>query len=178
MLPRMSTSVKFALAGAAMVAVGACAAVAPGGAPSTSVSVPASIAISVGPCFGFCPVYDAKIAADGTVSFTGTRHTAVLGARERKATSQAYRDIEAGLAPFRPTSGGTAKVLCASEISDMASYTITWIDSAGRKAVATHRGGCREGKGHDLDVVLRGLPQRLGIEAWMKQTTRPGVSRG
>ena len=35
-----------------------------------------------------------------------------------------------------------------------------------------------DGPGHDLGQVLRELPQRLGIEEWMKQTTRPGESRG
>ena len=170
--------VKAGVTAAALMALGACAAVSPGVAPAGNASATASIAISVGPCFGFCPVYDAKIAADGAVSFTGTRHTAVLGTRERQAGPQTYRAIEADLAPFRPVGGGTAEIPCAAEISDMPTYTITWIDPAGQRAIAIHRGGCREGRGHDLDAVLRGLPQRLGIVEWMKQTTRPGVSRG
>lgn len=169
---------KSVFASAVLMALGACATVAPGTGPAAGGGAPASIAISVGPCFGFCPVYDAKIAADGTVSFTGIRHTAVLGARERQALPHTYGAIEADLAPFRPAAIGSAEIPCAVEISDMPTYTITWTDPAGRKAVTTHHGGCREGMGHDLDVVLRGLPQRLGIEEWMNQTTRPGVSRG
>jgi hypothetical protein len=174
----VSSLVKSALAVTALTALGACASVAPGWAPAAGTRAPSSIAISVGPCFGFCPVYDVKIAADGAVSFTGTRHTAVLGTRERQAKPQAYRAIASDLAPFRPAGGGMAAIQCAVEVSDMPTYTITWIDSAGQKAVATHRGGCREGKGQSLDAVLRELPQRLGIGEWMKQTTRPGVSRG
>jgi len=174
----VSARVKSALACVGLTALGACAAVSPGPVPAAGAGAPASIAISVGPCFGFCPVYDAKIAADGTVSFTGTRHTAVLGTRERQVAPQTYGAIEADLAPFRPTGGGTTEIPCAVEISDMPTYTVTWTSAAGQKAVATHRGGCREGAGRDLDGVLRGLPQRLGIEEWMKQTTRPGVSRG
>ena len=169
---------KSALASAALMALGACTAVSPGAAPEAGVGTPASIAISEGPCFGFCPVYDAKIAADGTVWFTGTRHTAVLGKRERRIAPKTYRSLEGDFAPFRPADGSTAAVPCAVEISDMPTYTITWTSAAGQQTVATHRGGCREGIGHDLDAVLRGLPQRLGIEEWMKQTTRPGVSRG
>lgn len=174
----MSTLLKSALASVAPMALGACAAVSPGPAPVAGAGVPASIAISVGPCFGFCPVYDARIGADGMVSFTGTRHTAVIGQRERQAAPETYRAIEADLAPFRPAGIGSAEIPCAVEISDMPTYTITWTDPAGRRAVTTHHGGCREGMGKDLDTVLRGLPQRLGIEEWMKQTTRPGVSRG
>lgn len=174
----MSGLVRAASAGAALMALAACAAVSPGVAPAAGAGVRSSIAISVGPCFGFCPVYDAKIAADGAVSFTGTRHTAVLGPRERQATPQAYHAIETDLARFRPAGGGTAEIPCAVEISDMPTYTITWTDPNGQRAVATHHGGCREGRGDDLDAVLRGLPERLGIVEWMKQTTRPGVSRG
>src|SRR3546814_8257548 len=97
-----------------------------GSVPANGTSVPASIAISVGPCFGFCPVYDAKIVADGIVSFTGTRHTTVLGTRERRAAPDTYHKLEADLASFRPAAGATTEVPCGAEISDMPTYTITW----------------------------------------------------
>lgn len=163
---------------AVLMALGGCATVAPGSAPVAGAAPPTSIAISVGPCFGFCPVYDVKLAADGAVSFTGVRHTAVLGSRERRATPETYRAVVTDLAPFRPSEGTTAAVPCATAISDMATYTITWTDAGGRQTVATHKGGCRDGAGHDLDVILHALPERVGIEAWMHQTTRPGVLRG
>lgn len=169
---------KVGIGAAALMTLSACGVLSPGVPPAAGAGPRASIAISVGPCFGFCPVYDAKIAADGAVSFTGIRHTAAMGTRERQATPQAYRAIESDLAPFRPAGTGTAEIPCAAEISDMPTYTITWTDPAGEEAVATHRGGCREGRGQDLDAVLRGMPQRLGITEWMKQTSRPGVSRG
>src|SRR3546814_3786786 len=91
------------------------------------------------PCFGFCPVYDAKIVADGIVSFTGTRHTTVLGTRERRAAPDTYHKLEADLASFRPAAGATTEVPCGAEISDMPTYTITWTSLDGQKAVATHR---------------------------------------
>lgn len=174
----MSMVLKSAIALAALTSLAGCAAVTPGATPAAGTRAPGSIAISVGPCFGFCPVYDAKVAADGTISFTGTRHTAVLGPRERRASPDTYQKLQADLAPFRPAAGGTTQVPCAVEITDMAAYTITWTDENGREAVTTHQGGCREGAGHDLDTVLRALPERLGIQDWAKQTTRPGVSRG
>jgi len=167
-----------ACAAAALLGMSGCATVAPGGAPASGPAVPTSIAISVGPCFGFCPVYDVKLSADGAVAFTGARHTAVLGSRERRTTPETYRAVAADLAPFRPADGTTAEVPCAIAMSDMPTYTITWTDTNGGQTVATHKGGCRDGAGQDLDVVLHGVPERLGIEAWMHQTTRPGVSRG
>ncbi|AOH84926.1 hypothetical protein AWL63_14120 [Sphingomonas panacis] len=171
-------TVKLAAACGALAALGACATAAPGVAPAPAAGAPTSIAISVGPCFGFCPVYDVRVAADGAVVFTGERHTAVLGTRERRAAPDVYRALAADLAPFRPADGSTTAVPCTVSITDMATYTITWTGAAGQQTVATHRGGCREGAGRDLDVVLRAVPQRLGIEDWMRQTTRPGVSRG
>ncbi|GEM_PF-4065285 len=48
-----------------------------------------TIAISVGPCFGFCPVYNVTIAPEGAVRFQGLRHTAVLGEMRREAGTEA-----------------------------------------------------------------------------------------
>src|SRR3546814_1641195 len=120
---------KSVLASVVLTALGGCAAVTPGAVPANGTNVPASIAISVGPCFGFCPVYDAKIVADGIVSFTGTRHTTVLGTRERRAAPDTYHKLEADLASFRPAAGATTEVPCGAEISDMPTYTITWTRS-------------------------------------------------
>src|SRR3546814_210370 len=80
-----------------------------------------------------CPVYDAKIVADGIVSFTGTRHTTVLGTRERRAAPDTYHKLEADLASFRPAAGATTEVPCGAEISDMPTYTITWTSLDGQK---------------------------------------------
>src|SRR3546814_7026013 len=113
---------KSVLASVVLTALGGCAAVTPGAVPANGTNVPASIAISVGPCFGFCPVYDAKIVADGIVSFTGTRHTTVLGTRERRAAPDPYHKLEADLASFPPPAGATPEVPCGAEISDMPPY--------------------------------------------------------
>lgn len=136
------------------------------------------IEISVGPCFGFCPVYEVRVGADGLVVFDGERHTAIVGERRRSAGPQAYRALADDLAPFRPAPGTEGVVACEAAISDTSSYTITWTDAAGGKTVATHRSGCTGGPGHALDQVLHDLPTRLGISDWARQVTRPGASRG
>lgn len=141
-------------------------------------AVPETIAIAVGPCFGFCPVYDVRVAPAGSVTFEGQRHTAVLGVKERQAGEKTYRALAEALAPFRPAHGTTARVECDAAISDTSSYTITWTDTAGRTTTATHQRGCSGGPGQALDGVLKNLPERLGIEGWAAQVTRPGTSRG
>ncbi|SFR83824.1 DUF6438 domain-containing protein [Sphingomonas jatrophae] len=164
-----------ALVGAVLLALCACAAQ-PGRVDAGHAAL-GTIEVAVGPCFGFCPVFDAAIEADGTVTFTGRRHTALLGVQQREAGADAYRALDRDLAPFRPQPGTEARVPCDAALADTPSYTIRWSDAAGQ-ATATHQGGCPSGPGHELDAVLRDLPKRLGIENLAKQTTRPGESRG
>lgn len=137
-----------------------------------------TITVAVGPCFGFCPVYQASIAPGGAVSFSGTRHTAILGERRRETGGQTYRALAEDLAPFRPVDGTSARVQCDAAISDTSSYTITWTGPDGRQTIATHQRGCSSGPGQVLDGVLQTLTTRLGIADWAKQMTRPGESRG
>lgn len=166
---------------AALFALGACSAktvpVETGGAAATA-PAQETIAISVGPCFGFCPVYEASITPGGGVTFNGERHTQVLGERTRAAGQGTYRSLANALAPYRPSDGTTAQVECSAAISDTSAVTITWTSGTGRKTVATHRRGCADGPGKDLDKVLESFPRVLGIADWAKQTTRPGTSRG
>lgn len=136
------------------------------------------IAVSVGPCFGFCPVYTASIGPDGAVLFSGERNTEVLGTRERGAGAAAYHAFSDALAPFKPAAGTEAQVECAAAITDTSRYTIIWTAPDGQRTTATHQRGCAEGPGKALDALLATMPERLGIAAWAKQTTRPGASRG
>ena len=137
-----------------------------------------TIAVSVGPCFGFCPVYDVVLTPNGDVRFSGKRHTAELGDRNGHTSAETYRAVAGDLSAFRPADGMTQRVACTAAISDTASYTITWTAADGRRTVATHQAGCPDGPGRMLDGVLATLPQRLGFVAWARQTTRPGSSRG
>ncbi len=171
--------------GSAMVAgllLASCAAVPPHTAQNPAeqpAAMPAeTIAIAVGPCFGFCPVYDLRIAPDGSVTFEGQRHTAVLGERRRAAGPESYKSLAADLAPYRPQTGSTATIDCQTAISDTSTYTITWTDPHGVKTIAQRRRGCSGGPGQALDSLLDGVPGRLGVAEWARQITRPGSSRG
>jgi hypothetical protein len=138
----------------------------------------AAITVSVGPCFGFCPVYDVTVSEKGDVHFSGKRHTAFVGDRDRTGGAAVYGALARDLATFRPADGTTAQVECTAAISDTSSYTIIWTAADGRMTVATHQRGCIGGPGKALDGVLAKLPGDLGIADWAKQTTRPGLSRG
>ena len=162
----------------ALISLGACASTPQVVMNPPLAGSPETIAVSVGPCFGFCPVYDVALSPNGDVHFSGKRHTAEVGDRDRRSSPEVYRAVAGDLAAFRPADGTTERVPCTAAISDTSSYTITWITADGRRTVATHQRGCSGGPGHELDSVLASLPKRLGIAAWAQQTTRPGSSRG
>lgn len=161
-----------------MVAPTACA-TAPRPRPATSAqSLGETISVAIGPCFGFCPVYSASVEPGGLVRFDGQRNTAVLGQRTRNLGKAGYREIARDLAPFHPAAGTDAVIDCTAAVSDTSPFTVTWSDPSGRKTTATVQSGCPGGPGQALVRVLRGLPDRLGIADWTRQTTRPGTSRG
>ena len=144
-------------------------------------AVPASgetISYSVGPCFGFCPVYNVSVTPDGLVRFEGERHTATLGQQEKAGGAGAYRAISSTLAAYRPADGTTADTECESRVSDMQHYRIVWTAADGTETVLQHDKGCRSAKNDQLNKALEALPAKLGIAAWAKQTTRPGTGRG
>jgi hypothetical protein len=161
-----------------MLALTACATQHGSGSARPAISARETITVAVGPCFGFCPVYEAAVAPDGVVRFTGERHTAALGERTGSIGSLAAADFARDLAPFRPASGTEAEIDCTDTVSDASSYTVTWTNTDGRKTFAKVQGGCLGGPGQSLVILLRDLPTRLSIAEWAKQTTRPGASRG
>lgn len=175
----MSGALKSVFAAAALLASGACADTTTLSASSTPVMpVRETIAWTVGPCFGFCPVYKVEVDAAGTVAFDGERHTAVLGRKVRVGGPDAYREIESALATYRPATGATIQTSCDQQISDSSNYVVTWSRPDGTVTTLRHDKGCRSERNDALNAALQSLPQRLGIQDWAAQTTRPGVSRG
>jgi hypothetical protein len=142
------------------------------------VKIQESIAYEVGPCFGFCPVYNAAIASNGRVSFEGIRHTVTLGSKTVEAGASVYRDFAQALAPFRPPAGASATTTCDARISDQQHYRIVWTAADGTKSVLEHDRGCRSPRNDALNSILESAPERLGLASIAKQITRPGASRG
>lgn len=146
--------------------------------PSTSSPTAETVTVAVGPCFGFCPVYQVSVAHDGMLRFVGERHTTVIGERTKTIGAAASQALIRDLAPYRPATGSETQVACTAAVSDTSSYTVTWESRDGGKTVATVQDHCPGGPGQSLGALLRTLPTRLGVADWAKQVTRPGVSRG
>ena len=134
--------------------------------------------MSVGPCFGFCPVYTLSVTPAGSVTFDGDRHTAGLGRKMREAGPGAYTETVKALAPYRPQTATSAETACEVRISDQQHYDIRWTAPNGTVTTLKHDRGCRSTRNDDLNAVLERLPAGLGIEQWAKPLTRPGAPRG
>jgi hypothetical protein len=158
----------------ALITLGGCVSTAGMDASPPTGALPETIAVSVGPCFGFCPVYDVAISPNGDLHFSGKRNTAEIGDRDRRAGIRVYREIVRDLAAFRPADGTTERVECDAAISDTSPYTITWTAADGRRTVATHQLGCAGGPGKALDAVLATLSERLGVDRRGKRTPVAG----
>ncbi|MDV6332928.1 DUF6438 domain-containing protein [Asticcacaulis sp. 201] len=163
--------------GVVLLTLGGCTTMnplAPGGAGPQK----ETISYSVGPCFGFCPVYSLEVTPAGHVAYMGERHTAVVGPKEREAGGKAYDAAAKALATFRPADGITADTQCEQRRTDAQHYVITWTKADGTKTVLQHDRGCMSAKNTELNKVLDEVPVQLGIGDWVKQQTEPGASRG
>jgi hypothetical protein len=137
-----------------------------------------TIGYSVGPCFGFCPVYEVEVTPAGHVAYSGTRNTAVIGTKAREAGTRGYRAIASVLAGYRPAEGTTAETQCEQRRTDQQHYVITWTKADGTKTVLQHDKGCMSQKNEALNHALDALPAKLGIADWTQQKTLPGATRG
>jgi hypothetical protein len=158
------------------VALGGCVTLM--GKPEAPAVAAETISYSIGPCFGFCPVYKVEVTPAGHVTYEGERHTATLGTKETEGGAKAYSAIAKAVAAYRPTTGQAEQTKCDQSISDMQHYRIVWTATDGTQTVLEHDKGCRSAKNDALNKALEALPAKLGIADWAKQETRAGVSRG
>ena len=137
-----------------------------------------TIAYSVGPCYGFCPVYSLEVTPSGHVTFVGERHTSVVGKMEREAGPAAYNTVAAALAAYRPADGTSAQTQCDRQATDQSGYGIIWTRPDGTRTVLGHNLGCESPRNTELNKVLWAIPAELGVADWTQQKTEPGAGRG
>lgn len=183
-MERRKAGVRVAGVLAALAALGGCASLpatsaAPVSTPaSTSTPAAETIGYSVGPCFGFCPVYSVTVTPDGVVTFHGERHSAALGQHVRQTSPATYRVMAEALAAYRPASGTDERTACDAQATDMSDYRISWTAADGATTLLRHNLGCRSDRNERLNAVLRALPEQLGIADWTKATRRDEAPRG
>ena len=144
------------LALAALLALPACAAMAP--------AVPENIVFETGPCYGACPVYQVTVNSDGTGWFEGRRFTAVTGSRPFRATPAQYRAFARQLEPLRPASGAVrySGDGCRSMATDLPSTEVTWRSPRGAQSLYFYH-GCDMERNRAIAERLNAAPGLLPI---------------
>lgn len=116
----------------AMVAAGlmvsGCVPAASGVEPTARANVVGAITYETSPCFGACPVYRVTVRADGSGTFAGRAHTAVIGERSFTVTPAQYRAFADHLTPLRPARGSVrlSGEQCRLTATDLPSAEVTW----------------------------------------------------
>jgi NAD-dependent dihydropyrimidine dehydrogenase PreA subunit len=141
-----------------------------GSEPSQGDSTVTDIHYQVGPCHGMCPVYSVDLNEDGTTRFHGEQFTALEGERVRVNDPERFARIEEQLSAWQPPMGTTIDTPdCGPRATDLSHYTVTWTNRDGEKATLKHDSGCHSEDARRLTEVLRGVPQTVGIEAWVER---------
>lgn len=136
------------------------------------------IVISMGPCFGFCPVYMVSLSPDGLVRFDGLRHTAVTGPQTRTVPRSTYEEVRLAIAPLRPSTGAEREWPCPQRPTDTSQLTLEWLDDQGHRTVLRYGKGCPTADGEMIERLVDHQLEVLGVAEWARQETRPGVPRG
>lgn len=144
--------------------------------PGVQAPVASSVTVSVGPCFGFCPVFTVEVRSSGEVVFEGLRHTAEIGRRTRQISPATLSELQSVLAPFRAQPAESFP--CTTMVSDQSTITIAWQQAGRTIARRDHDRGCQSPAGEQLERAVADVLARTGVDVWARQVTRPAAQRG
>jgi hypothetical protein len=163
------------LAMAVAVALSACAKTGAkpegaGGPPPAEAAGVETITYETGPCFGACPVYRITVSSDGNATFTGIRHTQVIGERKFRVTPQQYLTFREQIAPYLPDGGerlyqpGTP--LCQQVATDLPSVDIR-VRKGSRSSRLYYYYGCDNEKNMTMGEALGNATGALPLDAFV-----------
>lgn len=125
------------------------------------------ITIRTAPCFGFCPVFEATVSADGAGSYAGETFVKTRGTRTFTASPAEFAALRDRLAPFRPA-GDVAYGYdnCDGPLAtDLPGVTVTWHDADGEGTTLAWDMSCRQpGLAENADTIYRAW-EELPLEA-------------
>lgn len=104
---------------------------------SAADQTPATITLTRGVCFGFCPDYTVTIASDGQVSYVGRSFVNVVG--ERHATIPAG-DVTRLLARFDEIGFTQLRDEYRAQVTDLPTYIVVLERNGQRKSVLDYGG--------------------------------------
>ncbi|SNS15257.1 hypothetical protein SAMN06295912_10211 [Sphingomonas laterariae] len=133
----------------------------------------AEITIAAGPCFGSCPVYSARLSANGTGRFVGTRFVARIGEQSFTADPSVFREIEEKLAPYRPMADRRiGPEECETFRTDAPSWTVRWVDRTGTPVSLALSLGCQDVRYVPIAEAIRAARDLMPIAPLIGKATR------
>lgn len=124
-----------------------------------------TISISVGACYGPCPMYNLVIASNGSVRFQDWGYQGARGPlKTRTLGAEGYEAVADALAAYRPPN---ALPECLETETDAQDFTIVWTDRSGSSASLHHYGGDVCPASEELTRVLYRIPELSGVSQWL-----------
>lgn len=124
-----------------------------------------SISLTVGPCYGPCPIYDLVIASDGSVRFRDRDYQGPRRLKRRDVGAERYQAVAEALAPYRPPNRLPE---CLISSTDAQEYTIVWTSPSGGSETLPHYSGDTCPESEELTQVLQTVPALAGVADWLR----------
>ncbi|WP_125256786.1 DUF6438 domain-containing protein [Brevundimonas fluminis] len=118
------------------------------------------IRVSVGPCYGPCPIYDLVIASNGVARFRARTFQRAGRVQTRVVGVERYEAVATALAAYRPPN---TLPPCGEGWTDAQEYTITWTDRSGETVQLDHYSGDGCPESEALTDVLLTIPTVAGV---------------
>ena len=138
------------------------------------------ISFSTEQCYGFCPVFDVTVGADGEGSYEGRSSVKVTGAREFSVSPQEFAAFRERLAPYRPAKDVRYDYeKCEGAIAtDMPSVKVTWLDANGASTTLDWYMGCAQPGLAENREAIYGAWRELPLEELVgADSERQGYAR-
>lgn len=133
-----------------------------------------SISLTVGPCYGPCPIYDLVISSDGTVRFREGNYQGPRRLKTRNVGVEGYQAVAEALAPYRLPN---RLPQCMVSSTDSQEYTIVWTSPSGGSETLPHYGGDTCPESEKLTLVIQTIPALAGVSDWLRDAQNSAESQ-
>lgn len=129
----------------------------------------ATITLTRGVCFGFCPDYTVTITADGAVTYVGRRFVNVTG--EQHATIP-RADVQRLLAQFDRINFTSLNDAYRANVTDLPTYSVTLVRNGQRKSVVDY-GGLSAGMPQSVRDLQQEIDRVAQTGQWVLRDGQP-----
>lgn len=150
------------------LALSGCAATPAQNPPPPTAGMAQTIRYETSQCFGVCPVYVLTVRSDGTGTFEGKQHTAVVGTRAFNFTPQQFAEFRSRIEPYLPAGGERriAEPNCTSIATDLPSVDITVTQKGPQQHLYVYY-GCDMERNEAMFKALQEAPMVLPVREFI-----------